>query len=183
MPRKDRNDSTNRGKPSRPPNTHCIRGHDLSTSRYEGRYTCRLCTKELRVQKRIAKGLKIQSTMFERGICTFGHALNDNTIRKSKHHYGQCAICHRLRSKKMRSQEIKDYAGVISSDPCSYCGNPSNSFDHIVPRYDGGALEDPDNLTAACLSCNSKKRTKGLLIFMLNQVNKIDIITSLSKET
>lgn len=39
---------------------------------------------------------------------------------------------------------------------CRYCGAPADSVDHIIPRSRKGA-DDPDNLVAACRTCNSSK--------------------------
>lgn len=39
---------------------------------------------------------------------------------------------------------------------CRYCGQPANAVDHILPVSQGGD-NDPDNLAAACRTCNSRK--------------------------
>lgn len=43
---------------------------------------------------------------------------------------------------------------------CQYCGIRGNAFeltlDHIVPRSRGGS-SDPENLCAACITCNQRK--------------------------
>jgi 5-methylcytosine-specific restriction endonuclease McrA len=59
---------------------------------------------------------------------------------------------------------VEEYAVVLSRDPCAYCGAASATFDHIEPRapLDDRAW-DWDNLTAACLSCNSRKHDRPLL--------------------
>lgn len=56
----------------------------------------------------------------------------------------------------------------LRNDPCAYCGGPAQALDHIVPR-EGGGDDDWTNLTAACNSCNSKKRTKSLLMFLAHR--------------
>jgi len=40
------------------------------------------------------------------------------------------------------------------------CGKPANQVDHIVPRREGGALLDPDNLVLLCPSCHSKRTAR-----------------------
>jgi 5-methylcytosine-specific restriction endonuclease McrA len=40
---------------------------------------------------------------------------------------------------------------------CAYCGRPAEAVDHVVPASRGGDFYDPDNLVAACRSCNSRK--------------------------
>jgi 5-methylcytosine-specific restriction endonuclease McrA len=42
---------------------------------------------------------------------------------------------------------------------CQYCGDPADSIDHVVPRSRGG-LHVWDNVTAACRSCNLRKRDR-----------------------
>lgn len=59
-----------------------------------------------------------------------------------------------------------EYRQILNLDPCSYCGEPSGTIDHIVPLIKGGE-NDWLNLTAACLSCNSSKGTKSLLEALL----------------
>jgi 5-methylcytosine-specific restriction endonuclease McrA len=58
------------------------------------------------------------------------------------------------------------YMKVLENGPCSYCGGPSDTVDHIDPLAPGGE-HHWTNLTAACKSCNSKKGTKTLLEFLL----------------
>jgi 5-methylcytosine-specific restriction endonuclease McrA len=65
------------------------------------------------------------------------------------------------------TQAALDYVPVLRCDPCSYCGQPAESVDHIVPVIAGGS-SDWDNLTAACRQCNSSKRERSLLAFLLD---------------
>ncbi len=53
----------------------------------------------------------------------------------------------------------------LLADPCTYCGGPAGTLDHIVPRHRGGA-NLPDNATAACQRCNSSKGRKPLLLWL-----------------
>jgi 5-methylcytosine-specific restriction endonuclease McrA len=64
------------------------------------------------------------------------------------------------------SPEALEYADVLLADPCSYCGGRADTVDHIVALARNGAHE-ADNLTAACRSCNSRKRTRPLLEALL----------------
>ncbi len=59
----------------------------------------------------------------------------------------------------------RDYAVILRADPCSYCGKATDTIDHIVPISNVGDGEWT-NLTAACRSCNGRKRTRTLLAFM-----------------
>lgn len=44
---------------------------------------------------------------------------------------------------------------------CAYCGRDANTVDHITPKAAGGT-DTPDNLVAACRSCNGRKSDKTL---------------------
>jgi 5-methylcytosine-specific restriction endonuclease McrA len=59
-------------------------------------------------------------------------------------------------------EEAIEYGLLLSVDPCSYCGGPADTLDHIVSLGKGGT-HDWDNLTAACKSCNSRKNNGSLL--------------------
>ena len=50
-------------------------------------------------------------------------------------------------------------------DPCAYCGGPSDTIDHIEPKVRGGS-DHWTNLTASCMSCNSRKGSMPLLLFL-----------------
>lgn len=39
---------------------------------------------------------------------------------------------------------------------CHYCGDPAQSFDHVIPRVQGGP-DGPENLVPVCRSCNGAK--------------------------
>lgn len=47
---------------------------------------------------------------------------------------------------------------------CGYCGGDATTVDHIIPRSQGGT-HSPDNLTAACKSCNARKKDKPATVF------------------
>jgi 5-methylcytosine-specific restriction endonuclease McrA len=64
--------------------------------------------------------------------------------------------------------EAVEYIGIILGDPCSYCGSTTTSVDHVQALSRGGSGEW-DNLAPACHSCNSRKRDKSLLSFLLRQ--------------
>jgi len=63
------------------------------------------------------------------------------------------------------SPETREWIEILAGDPCSYCGLPAESVDHIVPPGRGGT-DEWDNLTAACLSCNSSKNNRSLWNFL-----------------
>ena len=48
---------------------------------------------------------------------------------------------------------------------CQYCNGSADVADHVIPHSKGG-LGDPDNLIAACNSCNMKKGSKTVEEFI-----------------
>lgn len=61
--------------------------------------------------------------------------------------------------------EGAEYARVLLTDPCSYCGGPGGEVDHVTPIARGG---DGSwlNLTSACRSCNGRKHKFTLLTYL-----------------
>jgi 5-methylcytosine-specific restriction endonuclease McrA len=51
---------------------------------------------------------------------------------------------------------------MLRADPCSYCGGPGGTLDHIAPVSAGGT-NDEANLVGACQPCNSRKGSAPLL--------------------
>ena len=43
---------------------------------------------------------------------------------------------------------------------CAMCKRIASVVDHIIPRAEGGADYDPENLQSLCVSCHSKKSLK-----------------------
>lgn len=72
-------------------------------------------------------------------------------------------------ARRTTGQVDLDYARLLLSDPCSYCGGAGGTIDHIVPIAKGGT-NDWWNLTAACKSCNSGKCALELLEYLLRRV-------------
>ena len=66
------------------------------------------------------------------------------------------------------SHDAFAYAQILRGDPCSYCGVRPAEIDHIEP-IGIGPRDDPMNLTAACHSCNSGKRQKPLLAWLIKR--------------
>jgi 5-methylcytosine-specific restriction endonuclease McrA len=50
---------------------------------------------------------------------------------------------------------------------CQYCGQPANTVDHVLPvnQHPDQALS-PDNLVAACKTCNSRKGSRSEGVFL-----------------
>lgn len=57
------------------------------------------------------------------------------------------------------------YGLALRADPCSYCGGPGGTLDHIVPRSKGG-MRGWTNLTGACQACNERKGSRSAVVFM-----------------
>ena len=52
---------------------------------------------------------------------------------------------------------------------CYYCGSDKSlAVDHLIPRIKGGQ-DEADNLIWACRSCNSSKRDKDMLSWLLDK--------------
>ncbi len=76
--------------------------------------------------------------------------------------------------KKLRSTQIQmsNYDREIlkqmeSEQKCAYCGNESNSFDHLIPRNLGGP-DTPNDLVKSCMGRNSSKGDRDLIDWWVN---------------
>ena len=54
---------------------------------------------------------------------------------------------------------------------CQYCMAPATTVDHVVPVSKGGEILNPENLVAACVSCNSRKQDKPTHLFLVTALN------------
>ena len=57
---------------------------------------------------------------------------------------------------KFRFRQWRQSIHKFTEKSCIYCGKPSESIDHIIPRSKGG-LSNTENCVPACLSCNGDK--------------------------
>ena len=64
------------------------------------------------------------------------------------------------------TKEGRAWAAVLRAERCVYCGAVSKALDHIRAVADGGD-NAWDNFAPACTNCNSAKRDKRLLVFLL----------------
>lgn len=94
---------------------------------------------------------------------------NENARRKERYaedeEYRKKAKFAVKNRKRAFSEGAEDYYWILRNDPCSYCGAPAESVDHIdawVESADG----QWENLTAACTSCNSSKGSRSLLQYL-----------------
>src|SRR6185437_4445194 len=80
----------------------------------------------------------------------------------------------KARSRGDYTPSEREMIPILRNDPCSYCGGPAGTIDHIDPvHYDGGRVWE--NLTAACQPCNSSKHTRPLLTFLLGAGQRISV--------
>lgn len=74
----------------------------------------------------------------------------------------------RARNPGSRDELTAEYVEVLASDPCSYCGGPGGTIDHIDALVVGGS-NHWTNYTSACRSCNGGKRERDLLTCLLSR--------------
>ena len=60
---------------------------------------------------------------------------------------------------------------ISFGDPCSYCGGPTETLDHIKPRAESGTSAW-HSLTGACAKCNQDKHAQPLLLFVLRKYRR-----------
>ena len=63
---------------------------------------------------------------------------------------------------KISNKNWRDSLHRLTKNTCIYCGNPSESLDHLHPRSKGGET-NTKNCVPCCLSCNGKKSDTEVL--------------------
>ena len=74
----------------------------------------------------------------------------------------------RLRGSPKADFSQEDWKGLLTeyNNSCVYCGDRGNlSIDHIIPVSKGGK-HTKENIVPACISCNSRKGDKSLIVFL-----------------
>jgi len=82
----------------------------------------------------------------------------------------------RVKSSRRRERSERRYCGcdtrenlaavwLLDSGRCAYCNAPGTDYEHVVPLAKGG-WGCVSNFRIACKSCNSKKRTLPLTVFL-----------------
>jgi 5-methylcytosine-specific restriction endonuclease McrA len=67
----------------------------------------------------------------------------------------------------MTGTTSREWEVVLRADPCSYCGSPGGTVDHITPKAWRSRHEGPSGMTGACERCNGAKGVWPLLPFLL----------------
>ena len=57
---------------------------------------------------------------------------------------------------KLRDRSWRRSLHALTQGSCLYCGSPSESIDHVLPRSRGGC-STTENCVPACLACNGQK--------------------------
>lgn len=57
---------------------------------------------------------------------------------------------------KLRDRSWRRSLHALTEGSCLYCGAPSESIDHVLPRSQGGC-STTENCVPACLACNGQK--------------------------
>jgi|ERR1039458_1109687 hypothetical protein len=78
------------------------------------------------------------------------------------------AVRARKNSLEPATSETIEYRAILRNDPCSYCGGPGETIDHITPISAGGSNQW-ENLTSACKSCNASKCDRSDWLIWLSQ--------------
>jgi len=60
---------------------------------------------------------------------------------------------------KLRDRQWRQSLHTFTEKSCIYCGQQSESIDHVLPRSRGG-LSVTENCVPACLGCNGDKSDK-----------------------
>lgn len=140
----------------------CDNGHArIPENLRPGRRDCAVCHREQEKARQHARGVV---PYVKRTVCKNGHPLVPGNVGKGVR-AGRCLLCHRMRETRAYDATAKQYVALIVTDPCSYCNGPGKTIDHITPVASGGG-DNWDNLTSACHSCNARKRTTPLVLFL-----------------
>jgi hypothetical protein len=66
----------------------------------------------------------------------------------------------------IRAWRLEPWETIILSDPCSYCGGPANTVDHVVARGSGGR-NHWTNKAPSCRACNGQKGMSSVPMFLV----------------
>lgn len=138
---------------------------DRARSREYHRKNQRQCAKREREwREKNREHLRAYFRKRERGLPSeHKRALKRAAYHKRLEHYRTYNRTAQMR--RHGGKGVAAYAEMVRLDPCSYCGAAGGQADHIIPLARGGKHE-VDNLTGACLVCNSSKNDTPLLVFL-----------------
>jgi hypothetical protein len=69
---------------------------------------------------------------------------------------------------KLRDRSWRRSLHALTQGCCVYCGSPSESIDHVLPRSRGGC-STTENCVPACLSCNGQKGDRDAFTWYRDQ--------------
>jgi len=72
-------------------------------------------------------------------------------------------LCPKLRARRWRQQLHR-----VTNQRCLYCGQASESIDHVLPQSRGG-LSITENCVPACLACNGHKGDADAFVWYRRQ--------------
>jgi 5-methylcytosine-specific restriction endonuclease McrA len=151
----------------------CRNGHPLVAGNLRGgkraaRRECASCHRD-REKRRRGKNLerlRAVARAYAQSHKAEAHARSLRWRRANREHVNRYSNLSAKRRHIARVREADLYLQALMADPCSYCGGPGGHIDHIVPVARGGPNEIT-NLAAICARCNSRKRTRSLLEFLV----------------
>jgi hypothetical protein len=164
-------------KPRNPNRTHCPHGHPLTPENLKaskrGGLACLTCHRK-RERERQASDRE----RFNRRSREYARAHKADARERSKRwrqqnieRYREIGREQARKRSLRRNPEAVEYAThVLANDRCCYCGGPCEAIDHIMPISRGGPADAVENLTSACMSCNSRKRSRTLIEFLLYEL-------------
>ena len=94
--------------------------------------------------------------------------LGSLSIINKTFHSKEDANCLEDLCPKFRLRQWRKSIHKFTGKSCIYCGKPSESIDHVIPRSQGG-LSTTENCVPACLSCNGDKSDDNALYWYRKQ--------------
>lgn len=131
--------------------------------RYRESHRAELASKERARQVRLGEVLRVKRREYEQAHREQSRARAAQWRREHPERWRDLRRKHK-RLRQGMDPETAAFAALLLGDPCSYCGRPAETIDHIVALNEGGA-NHWSNLTAACFRCNQSKRTNPALLW------------------
>jgi hypothetical protein len=129
--------------------------------------TCTLCALEKDIEQ-----FRWNDSTGQTGFASRCQSCKQNLAKEKKIHYNLSKDRYKQKKRlkdnkraRSKSNRAGQYAIIIARDPCCYCGQISNTLDHISPMVSGGKTH-ADNLAACCYQCNEAKAKNSLLGFL-----------------